>query len=101
MVSVALFAVPESSSAVHAGADSRKDRRACVEIAEVNCVAVAGGSQGMPVKQTQAEGPTAGSAAQPSTMPAVPPDDLEARLDEALQETFPASDPIAVSAPHG
>ena len=35
-----------------------------------------------------------------STAPTDPADRREALLDEALQETFPASDPIAVS-PHG
>lgn len=33
----------------------------------------------------------------PATTAAAWVDDLEARLDEALQETFPASDPIAVA----
>lgn len=48
------------------------------------------------MSELNADGATTG-AARPSPAPSVPPDDFDARLDEALQETFPASDPIAVS----
>ena len=40
------------------------------------------------------EGPALGREAAPGELPLR---DLDARLDEALSETFPASDPIAVS----
>jgi hypothetical protein len=41
--------------------------------------------------------PESPSAEPPSTEP--DPDDLDAELDEALEETFPASDPVSVN-PH-
>ena len=40
---------------------------------------------------------TRASSSPPAGRDAARPDDIEARLDAALEETFPASDPIAVS----